>query len=165
MNNVLRHLILDPEAIPTRIGTKTLSLPYPCQLELHANYGSDEIKAALGGASFESAGVTGVGFLHFPKIKTYAALVAFQKTEKEFSPSTMYQDYPISRELLHWESQSQTSQASETGQNLIHLQQRGYTMLLFVRSRKRVQGLTAPFAFLGPAKLVKFESDRPIQTK
>jgi hypothetical protein len=147
----------------SRIGSTSLNLPFPCSLELHATYGSDEIKAVLGGASFESAGVTGVGRLHFPQIKTVVSLVTFQKTEKEFSPSTMYQDYPISRELLHWETQGQTSQASDTGQNLIHHQERGYTMLFFVRSRKKVDGTTAPFTFLGPAKLVSFQSERPIQ--
>ena len=40
--------------------------------------------------------------MHFAGQKTYAMLVTFQKTEKEFSLSTMYADYPISRELLHW---------------------------------------------------------------
>ena len=75
----------------------------------------------------------------------------------------MYQDYPISRELLHWESQSQTSQASETGQNLIHHIEREYTMLFFARSRKKLNGTTAPFTYLGPATLVKHLSERPIQ--
>ncbi len=147
----------------SRVGSTTARLPFPCWLELHASYGADEIKAALGGATFESAGIAGVGFLHFPQIKTYVALVTFQKTEKEFSPSTMYQDYPISRELLHWESQSQQSQTSVTGQNLIHHQERGYTMLFFARSRKKVSGITAPFTFIGPAKLLRYESERPIQ--
>lgn len=147
----------------SRVGSVSLNLPFTCPLELHATYGSDEIKAALGGASFESAGVTGVGRLHFPQIKTVVSLVTFQKTEKEFSPSTMYQDYPISRELLHWETQRQTRQASDTGQNLIHHVERGYTMLFFVRTRKKVDGTTAPFTFLGPAKLVSFQSERPIQ--
>jgi superfamily II DNA or RNA helicase/HKD family nuclease len=147
----------------SRISGGSLDAPFPCSLELHATYGSDEIKAALGGASFESAGVTGVGWLHFPKIKAFAALVTFQKAEKEFSPSTMYQDYPISRELLHWETQSQTSQSSITGQNLIHHVERGYTMLFFARSRKQVDGVTAPFTLLGSAKLVSHQSERPIQ--
>jgi hypothetical protein len=147
----------------SRVGGISANLPFPCSLEMHASYGGDEIKAALGGASFESAGVTGVGRLYFKEIKTYASLVTFQKTEKEFSPTTMYQDYPISRELLHWETQSQTSQASETGQNLIHYQERGYTMLFFARARKRVEGVTAPFTFLGPADLVSYQSERPIQ--
>lgn len=147
----------------SRIVGTSLSLPFPCALELHAKYGSDEIKAALGGASFESAGVTGVGHLHFPQIKTIVSLVTFQKTEKEFSPSTMYQDYPINRELLHWETQGQTSQSSETGQRLIRHAELGYTMLFFVRSCKKVNGTTAPFTFLGPAQIVSYKSERPIQ--
>jgi superfamily II DNA or RNA helicase len=147
----------------SRVGSELLNLPFPCSLELHATYGSDEIKAALGKASFESAGETGSGVIRCSGIKAIVALVTFQKTEKQFSPSTMYQDYPISRKLLHWETQGVTSQASETGQNFIHHQQRGQTMLFFVRSRKRVDGVTAPFTFLGPAKLVSFQSERPIR--
>jgi hypothetical protein len=96
-------------------------------------------------------------------IRTIAALVTFQKTEKEFSPSTMYKDYPISRELLHWETQAQTRQSSGQGQNMIHHKGRGYTMLFFARSRKKVDGITSPYTFLGSADLVSFESERPIQ--
>jgi hypothetical protein len=147
----------------SRVGTARLNLPFPCPLELHATYGNDEIKAALGGATLESAGVTGVGRLHFPNLKTLVSLVTYQKSEKEFSPSTMYQDYPISRDLLHWETQSQTSQASETGQNLVHHKERGYIMLFFARARKKIDGVTEPFTFLGPAQLVSYRSERPIQ--
>jgi superfamily II DNA or RNA helicase/HKD family nuclease len=147
----------------SRIGNASPNLPFSCPLELHATYGNDEIKAALGRASFESAGITGTGVIHCPEINAILALITFQKTEKQFSPSTMYQDYPISRELLHWETQGQTSQASDMGQKLIHHRELGYTMLFFVRSRKKVEGTTSPFTFLGPAQLVSFQSERPIQ--
>lgn len=147
----------------SRVGIGPVDASFPYSLELHATYGSDEIKAALGKATFESAGITGVGWLHFHDIKTFVSLVTFQKSEKEFSPSTMYQDYPINRELLHWETQSRTSQESNTGQNLIHHKERGYTMLFFARSRKKIDGVTVPFTFLGPAHLEWFQSDRPIQ--
>jgi superfamily II DNA or RNA helicase len=147
----------------SRVGLTPLVLPFRSDLELHATYGNDEIKASLGGASLESAGVTGVGQLNFPKIKTIAALVTFQKTEKEFSPSTMFKDYPISRELVHWETPARTSQVSESGKNLIHHNERGYTMLFFTRSKKRQDGITVPFTFLGPAKIDSFQSERPIQ--
>jgi superfamily II DNA or RNA helicase len=147
----------------SRVGSASLNLPFKCPLELHATYGNDEIKAALGQASFESAGIAGSGVIRCPALKAILALVTFQKTEKQFSPSTMYQDYPISRELLHWETQGATSEASETGQNFIHHQERGITMLFFVRSRKKVDGNTSPFTFLGPARLVSFQSERPIQ--
>ena len=92
--------------------------------------------------------MTGVGRLHFPQIKTIVALVTFQKTEKEFSPSTMFKDYPVSRELAALGNSAQTSQASESGQNLIHHHERGYTMLFFTRSRKRQEGITAPLRSL-----------------
>ncbi|MBA4392244.1 MAG: NgoFVII family restriction endonuclease, partial [Desulfobacca sp.] len=87
----------------------------------------------------------------------------YQKTEREFSPSTMYADYPISRELLHWESQSNTVQDSETGQNLVCHKERGYTILIFARDRKRRNSLTVPFTYLGPAECISFESERPIK--
>jgi hypothetical protein len=148
----------------SRIGVPPIDLPFASELELHATYGNDEIKAALGGASLESSGVAGVGRLHFPEIKAIAALVTFQKTAKEFSPSTMFKDYPSSRELLHWETPSQTSQTHKSGKDLILHEDRGYTMLFFARSKKRQDGITIPFKFLGPATIVSYQSERPIQT-
>jgi len=147
----------------SRVGSASLNLPFPCSLELHATYGNDEIKAALAKATFETSGEAGTGVLHCKEIKVLLALVTFQKTEKEFSPSTMYRDYPVSRELLHWETQGRTSQASPIGQTLINHAERAYTMLFFARSRTDVARTTAPFTFLGPAKLVSFQSERPIQ--
>ena len=147
----------------TRIGGITSELPFTCSLELHAQYGNSDIKAALGMATLESAGPTGVGVLHFRDIKAYALLITFQKTEREFSPSTMYADYPISRELLHWESQSSTTQANDTGQNLIHHREWGYSILIFVRAAKKRNGITIPFTYLGPADLVSYEGERPIK--
>jgi superfamily II DNA or RNA helicase/HKD family nuclease len=138
-------------------------LPFACPLELHARYGIKDIQAALGRANLESAGQTGVGVLHLPEKRTYALLITFQKTDKEFSPSTMYADYPISRELLHWESQSTTSHQSKTGQNLINHIERGYTILVFARDQKMRNNYTIPFTYLGPAERVSYESERPIK--
>jgi len=75
----------------------------------------------------------------------------------------MYADYPISRELLHWESPSNTTQASETGQNLIHHQRRNYTILLFSAASRDWKEGPLLFTFLGPASLVSFQQERPIQ--
>lgn len=138
-------------------------LLFHSSLELHAQYGIKDIQAALGKANLTSAGQTGIGVIHFPVIKAYALLITFQKTEKEFSPSTMYSDYPISRELLHWESQSNTTQQSNTGQNLINHAERGYTILIFARDQKKRNGCTVPFVYLGPAERISYESERPIK--
>ncbi len=74
----------------TEVSGQQPILPYKRNLEMHAQYGIKEIQAALGRANLNSAGQTGIGIMHFAEMKTFVLLVTFQKTEKEFSPSTMY---------------------------------------------------------------------------
>jgi superfamily II DNA or RNA helicase len=147
----------------TQVDGRIPKLPFPCSLELHARYGMRDIQAAFGRATLATAGQRGIGVLHFKEIKTYALLVTFQKTEREFSPSTMYADYPISRELMHWESQSNTARTSEAGRNLTQHADLGHTILVFARDQKKRNGCAVPFSFLGPARIVSYERDRPIR--
>jgi len=143
--------------------TTPLVLPGDVFLHLHSAYGFSEIKAAFGLADIGSSGAAGVGVIHLENIKTYVHLVTFRKEEKDFAPTTRYKDYLISRSRLHWESQAATTQASKAGQNYIHFQARGYTVLFFARLDKRIEGETSPFIFLGPAaRLNSYESNRPI---
>jgi superfamily II DNA or RNA helicase len=155
--------ILEWAESETTVSGQIPELPFQYFLELGAQYSIKDIQAALGQATLQTAGQRGIGVIHFPAIKAYALLVTFQKTEREFSPNTMYADYPISRELLHWESQSNTSQQSEAGQNLIHHIERGYTILIFARDQKRRNGHALPFTYLGPADRISYESERPIK--
>jgi superfamily II DNA or RNA helicase len=142
---------------------RDIQLPYSCNLKLHAQYGSAEIKAALGISSINKSGPTGLGVIPIERLKTYVHLITFRKDERDFSPTTQYRDYPISRTKIHWESQSNTSQSSPTGQNYLHFKERGYTILFFARLEKRDAGETCPFVFLGPAKdLLNYEGNRPI---
>ena len=59
-------------------------LPFPCPLELHAQYNGRVIQAAFGKADITTTGQTGVGVFHFPEVKTYALLLTFQKTTKNY---------------------------------------------------------------------------------
>jgi hypothetical protein len=143
---------------------RDIELPFPCILKLHAEYGSAEIKAALGLATLDRSGPTGQGVLHASDHKCYVHLVTFRKDERVFSPTTRYRDYPISAHRLHWESQSTISQASRTGQNYLSYRDLGYTVLFFARLERQKDGETAPFIYLGPAKkLLSAEGDRPIR--
>jgi len=143
--------------------TPVVPLPFPSQLHLHAAYGTAEIKVALGLSTFEKSGPTGVGVFHAEHHKCYVHLVTFRKSAKDFSPTTQYRDYPISRTQLHWESQSTITQASPTGQNLLRFKERDYTILFFARLEKRIEEETAPFIFLGPAeRVLSAEGNRPI---
>jgi len=38
-----------------------------------------------------------------PEYRTDLLMVTLKKSEKRFSPSTPYRDYPISPDLFHWD--------------------------------------------------------------
>ncbi|MBK1881458.1 DUF3427 domain-containing protein [Luteolibacter pohnpeiensis] len=139
-----------------------LNLPFICPLTLHGTYGMREVSAAFGKANLETSGPTGTGVISIKQTKLYLHFITFEKSEKHFSESTMYRDYPISQTRLHWESQSNTSQETPTGQNYIHHQQRGYTILFFARVRRSNGKLTSNFTFLGDGKFLTAKGDRPI---
>ncbi len=139
-----------------------LNLPFSCPLTLHGTYGMREISAAFGKANLLTSGPAGTGVISVPENKLYLHFVTFEKTEKHFSESTMYRDYPISPTLLHWESQSNTSQDTPTGQNYSHHEARGYTILKFARVRRNNGKLTSNFVFLGDGKFISAKDNRPI---
>jgi hypothetical protein len=96
------------------------------------------------------------------EVKADAFLITLQKSERDYSPTTMYRDYALSPDLFHWESQSTTSVASPTGQRYLRHAQLGTHILLFVRARARNGLGTAPYTFLGPATYVSHTGDRPV---
>ncbi len=131
-------------------------------LALHGSYQREEILAALGHAELNrppSQFREGVLKTTVSGRTVDAFFITLNKSEAEYSPSTMYRDYPISPALFHWESQSTTSVASETGQRYIN---GGSTVLLFVRRERRNEFGTAPYTYLGTASHESHTGDRPI---
>ena len=92
------------------------------------------------------------------------AFVTLNKSDKDYSPSTMYQDYSVGEEFFHWQSQSTTSDNSPTGQRYIHHREKGTLFLLFVRENKtdRISGGSGIYTFLGKANYVQHEGSRPM---
>ncbi|HKV42077.1 MAG TPA: DUF3427 domain-containing protein [Blastocatellia bacterium] len=132
-------------------------------LTIHSQYTRDEILVGLGHWSLTDRPSQREGVLHLAASKVDAFFVTLQKSESDYSPTTMYEDYLISHELFHWQSQSNTSETSTTGQRYINHQQLGYTPLLFVRETKTLpSGLSAPYAYLGPCEYVSHEGSRPM---
>ena len=84
------------------------------------------------------------------------------KSDRDYSPSTMYQDYAISPELIHWESQSTTSANSPTGRRYIHHAAQGSWILLFCRETNTSDFGARPYFFLGPARYVSHTGSRPM---
>jgi len=127
-------------------------------LQVHARYTRLEILAAFGvgdGAKV-APWQTGVRWVE----EAQADLLAFtlDKTNGHFSPTTRYRDYAISRDLIHWESQSVTRADSETGLRYQKHAARGSSIMLFARLSTNDRA----FYFLGPATYVKHEGELPM---
>lgn len=127
-------------------------------LNIHARYTRVEILAAfgIGTAARVAPWQSGVYWAHDAEADLFA--FTLDKTSGSFSPTTRYKDYAISRDLIHWESQSVTRAESPTGQRYQHHAERGSSVMLFARGRSDERG----FYFLGPAIYVKHESELPM---
>ncbi|MEP7332946.1 MAG: DUF3427 domain-containing protein [Terracoccus sp.] len=134
-------------------------------LRVHARYTREEIAVAMDYASVDgrkpSSLQAGVFFSAAANADTF--LVTLHKSQADYSPTTMYQDYAISPELFHWESQSVTTVASKTGQRYLNHRANGSHVLLFTRpQRVSTFGTGAPYLFLGEADYVEHRGERPI---
>ena len=134
-------------------------------LRVHARYTREEIVSALDYVSIDGRKPNSFreGVLFSPPANADAFLVTLHKSEADYSPTTMYQDYAISPDLFHWESQSVTSVASKTGQRYLNHRANGSHVLLFTRPQKvSAFGTGAPYLFLGEADYVEHRGERPI---
>ncbi len=132
-------------------------------LQVHARYTRDEILAAFDGLDVTKPGNLQAGVWWNEPTQTDVFFITLHKTERHFSPSTRYADYPLSPSLFHWQSQNATSPESKVGQRYVEHRERGTNVLLFVRERKKDErGMTMPYTFLGPADYVSHEGSKPI---
>lgn len=136
--------------------------PYHCPLEVHCAYSTHQILAAFGYWNEEKAPAFREGVKYFADKQTDVFLITLNKSDKDFSPSTLYEDYAINETLFHWQTQSRTSQASKTAQRYIHHREMGSRIVLFVREYKTEHHATSPYIFLGEAEYVRHEGEKPI---
>ncbi len=127
-------------------------------LQVHARYSRIEILAAFGTGDRAKVALWQTG-VHWAS-EARADLLAFtlDKTSGQFSPTTRYRDYAISRDLIHWESQSVTRSDSETGRRYQGHAAMGTAVMLFARLRSDHRS----FWFLGPATYVRHEAELPM---
>jgi len=127
-------------------------------LQVHARYTRVEVLSALGYGDGLKPMTWQTGVLWDEDNRTDLFAFTLDKSSGGFSPSTRYRDYAISRDLIHWESQSTTSEAGEVGQRYIHHRARGTRILLFARLNSNERA----FWCLGPATYVSHQGERPI---
>ena len=86
-------------------------------------------------------------------------LVTLNKSDKDYTPTTLYEDYSINEQLFHWQSQSTTSEASKTGMRYI---QGTSKILLFVRETKNVNNVAESYSLLGLCDYVSHTGSKPM---
>ena len=136
--------------------------PFDCPLEVHCKYNTNQIMAAFGYFSETSSPEFREGVKWFEDKKTDIFLINLNKSEKDFSPSTMYEDYAINSKLFHWQSQSQDRESSAKIQRYINHKSEGSSISLFVREYKKNGQYTSPYVFLGNANYVSHEGEKPV---
>ncbi len=129
-------------------------------LDLHCTYSMRQIATAMG--YFNYSALQGIGVKYFPEKKTDVFFITLNKSEKDYSPTTMYNDYSINEWMFHWQSQSTTADTSPTGQRYIHHKATDNKILLFVREHKKDNFGTCSYTFLGLADYVKHTGSKPM---
>ena len=135
---------------------------FDCPLDIHCNYNTAQIMAAFGYFNEENVPAFREGVKYFEDKKLDIFFINLNKSEKEFSQSTLYEDYAINEKLFHWQSQSTTSQKSKTGQRYIKQRNTNSIISLFVREYKKYNGYTSPYTFLGNANYISHKGEKPI---
>ena len=141
---------------------KKVDLGYECPLDLHCAYTTDVIMAAFGYYNEDKKPSFREGVKYFEDKKTDIFFITLNKSDKDFSPSTLYEDYAINEKLFHWQTQSRTSVESLTGQRYINHRATNNKIVLFVREYKDRDGLTSPFTYLGTCEYRSHTGNKPI---
>ncbi len=134
---------------------------FNCPLDLHCTYTRDQLLVAL---DFLKPSTVREGVKWLPEKQLDVFFVTLNKADKDYSPTTMYNDYSINESLFHWQSQSTTAENSATGQRYIHHRAKGSRVLLFVREFKADSrfGGAAAYTYLGTVNYVRHEGSRPM---
>jgi len=141
---------------------KPLELGFESPLDLYCSYTLDQILVALGRHTERQRKHFQEGVLYLKEAGLDVFFVTLNKSDKDYSPSTMYRDYAINEEQFHWQSQSNTRIESATGQRYINQPHNGNQVLIFVREYKKLGTMTAPYTCLGLADYVSHYGSAPI---
>ena len=138
-----------------------VDLGFDSPLDLYCTYTRNQLLVAM---DYMKPGTIREGTKYLADKKIDAFMITLNKSDKDYSPSTLYKDYSISDKLFHWQSQSTTSVDSPTGQRYINHRKTGNRIILFVRENKKdpITGNAEGYTFLGLADYVSHNGSRPI---
>lgn len=135
------------------------SYNFTCPLEVHCQYTKAQILAALEYYTEDFYGPMHEGVKYFKDKDLDIFFITLNKSEKDFSELTLYEDYAISENLFHWQSQHRNKEKSKNIQRYIKSNGR---VSLFVREYKKVNGKASPYIYLGECTHVSHKGNNPV---
>jgi superfamily II DNA or RNA helicase len=143
-----------------------IHLPYRQPLKLHARYTRDQILVAFGLSTFEKKSSSREGVAENVDLNTELLFINLIKSEENFSPTTMYDDYAISETLFHWQSQNSSRPDIGKGLSYIKHQENNKKILLFIREKANDEkGNTMGYVFIGEGNFKENEGEKPMNIK
>ncbi len=143
-----------------------IDLPYSQPLKLHSRYTREQILAAFGDSTFQKQSNNREGIVNLESKNTELLLVTLEKTEENYSPTTMYNDYAVSEKIFHWQSQNSAKPEIGKGLSYITHKENGKSILLFVREKKADEfGNTMSYVFLGSVNYIEHYGSKPMSIK
>lgn len=150
----------------SRLDTKTFSVGegMPDSLEQYGCYTREEVFAIFGRQTPEKKMQGSVaGVFNIEELNTELFFVTLNKSDKDFSAETMYNDYVVSEREFRWESQNTDSHQGR-GRRFVEQKKNGRKFLLFVRENKKDgYGNTAPFVCFGLVDYIRSKDDKPMK--
>ena len=117
-------------------------------------------------STFEKKSSSREGVAENVALNTELLFINLIKSEENFSPTTMYDDYAISETLFHWQSQNSSRPEIGRGLSYIQHQKNHKKILLFVREKANNEfGNTMGYVFIGEASFQENEGSKPMNIK
>jgi hypothetical protein len=156
------------EILIDNIGFKEMDieLTYSQPLKLHSRYTREQILTAFRFNTFNNKSSNREGVAENTELNTELLFIDLIKSEEDFSPTTLYDDYAISETLFHWQSQNQTRSDKGKGLTYINHKELNKKILLFVREKsKNNYKNTNGYVFVGEGNFQDFEGSKPMSIK
>lgn len=145
---------------------KQISLPYSQPLKVHGRYTRDQILSAFGFQTFEQKSSIREGVAFSEEKNTELLFITLNKSEKNFSPTTLYEDFAISENLFHWQSQNASRPDSGKGLSYLQHKENDKKILIFIRERNEDEfGNKMGFVFIGEGNIKEHYGSKPMSIK
>ncbi|OIQ23216.1 MAG: restriction endonuclease subunit R [Lacinutrix sp. MedPE-SW] len=140
-----------------------IQLPYEQPLKLHSRYTRDQILSAFKFSSFTKKSSNREGTALNKDLNTELLFINLIKSEENFSPTTMYDDYAVNELLFHWQTQNSARPDKGKGLSYIKHQEENKRILLFIREKAKDEfGNTKGYVFIGEGNIKDHYGSKPM---